>query len=125
MAAIRFQRYPRPIVIGEFPCRCSGRSGISRRVVFTPMPDTGIAPKRIESVEQLPDPAIGSFDVVRSGVFPGIIQIKVGISAEGVAAHPADFRHSVDFRCDRARASTGSILSPRFSASSSRPVALT
>src|SRR5665213_3887373 len=69
--------------------------------------------EQFKCIEQFFDPAIGSIDIVRSDVFPDIVQIEISVNTEDVAAHVRGLRRSPDLRFNRARASPGSTVSPR------------
>jgi hypothetical protein len=81
--------------------------------VFAPVSHAGSLSEGFKRIEKFFDPVVGSVDIVRSDVFPNIVQIEVRINADDEAAHARGFRRSPDLRRNRARASAGSTLSPR------------
>jgi hypothetical protein len=89
--------------------------------VFSPVSHAGGLAEGLKRIEQFFDPAIGGVDIVRRDELPDIVQIEFRINAENVTAYARGFRRSTDLRCNRARASAGSTVSPRSSEARRRP----
>jgi len=77
--------------------------------------NAGIPGNRLESVEEFSDPTIRGFDVVLGNVFPNLVEVQLGRSAENVLAHALSFLRSRDFCSKRCRAASGEPCSPRSS----------
>jgi hypothetical protein len=84
-----------------------------RGEVVTPVAHPGSLPEDFKGLEQFLDPSVGRLGAVRGNVFPNFVQIRIRIDTENVAVHARVFRRSADLRCNRARARTGSTVSPR------------
>ena len=78
-------------------------------------------PEGFECIEQLSDSPVSGVDIIRSDVFPNLVEIELDSGAENVAAHARGFRRCSDLRCNRERVAIGSTTSPRSRAARRRP----
>jgi hypothetical protein len=78
-----------------------------RREILAPVTRSRCLREGFKRVEQSTNPAVGGIAVIRGDVFPDLLEIKLRIDAEDVAAHPRSLRRWSDLRRKRARAAAG------------------